>query len=151
MKRLFILFILLFSASPAFAADRHYVYNNITGLIESGGGTDLVRNQAIAATKPQWNVITVHRSIRGQVRVDIPGLFLRKWNQVEIDAKIAANAQAAADKAVRIQALKDKMSNITRAQLNNYIDNNVTDLPGAVAYLKRLSAIVQDLVIESGM
>ena len=77
---------------------KYYIYHNVTGLIEAGGGEDQARVDAQAATKPAWDVIALDRSIRGQVRVDIPGLFLRAWTQQEINDKAAID-QAAKDKA----------------------------------------------------
>lgn len=69
------------------------------------------------------------------------------WTPGEIAAR-AAERQAIADRRADIVA---RLSGLTDAQIDAYIDANVTNLAGAVAYLKRLTKAVRALAIEAGV
>jgi len=63
-------------------------------------------------------------------------------------AERAALAQVAADRRADILA---KLSGVADAQLDAYIDTNVTNLTSATAYLKRLTKVTRALAIEMGV
>lgn len=63
-------------------------------------------------------------------------------------AERAAAAQAVADRRADIIA---KVAGFTDGHIDNYIDSNVTNLAGAVAYLKRLTKVMRNLAIETGV
>jgi len=73
---------------------------------------------------------------------------IEKKSQSEIDAIIAADLAKEQAQSDRIAGIRDKLTNLTPAQVSNYIDNNVTNLAGAVTYLKRLTLVVRDIAIE---
>jgi len=84
---------------------------------------------------------------------EVSGGALVAKDQAVVDAiksqREADAIQAALDKQARIDSIRDKLTGATPAQVNQYIDANVTNLAGAVTYLKRLTMIVRDLAIES--
>ena len=123
---------------------KYFVYNNVTGLIEAGGGEDQSRNDAIAATKAEWDVIELSRSPRGKVRVDIPGLFLRPWTQAELDAEAAQQAQDEINRQARVAEILTNLTSKTQAELNAYVDAN-TAKPVAKQILKVLRALAVEL------
>ena len=70
---------------------------------------------------------------------------LSRKSQAAIDSIIAAKAQAAADYQQKHSDANDKLQELagwTYAELNTYIDSNVTDMASAKAYLKKLSRVV---------
>ena len=97
---------------------RYYVYNNTTGLIESGGGKDQTRNQQIASTNPEWAVVETPVSVNpDKKRVDLGTLQIRDWTQAEIDARAAAEAQKEQDRIDQAADISSKISSKTRAQI----------------------------------
>jgi hypothetical protein len=76
-----------------------------------------------------------------------PGPVLARKSQAEIDAIFAARAQAAAAAAQEASDALGQMSfndliNLTYAQVDTYIDNNVTDLASAKTVLKCYGKII---------
>ena len=67
---------------------------------------------------------------------------------LEKTAARAAERQAIADRRADIVA---RLSGLADAQIDAYIDINVSNLAGAVAYLKRLTKVVRALAIEAGV
>lgn len=63
-------------------------------------------------------------------------------------AERAAEAQAQADRRNKIIT---EVSGLMDAQIDSYIDTNVTNLAGAVTFLKRLTKVIRALAIESGV
>jgi hypothetical protein len=60
----------------------------------------------------------------------------------------AAERQAATDRRADIIA---KLSGLTDAQIDAYINANVTNLSGAVAFLKQLTKVTKALAVEAGV
>ena len=51
-----------------------------------------------------------------------------------------------------IKTVRESFINgLTSAQVNTYIDNNVTDLPSAKAYLKKISKVILYLLKHSNL
>jgi hypothetical protein len=65
----------------------------------------------------------------------------------KIAERVAAE-QAIADRRAEIIA---KLSGLTDVQIDSHIDSNVTNLSGAVAYLKRLTKVVRVLALDAGI
>ena len=128
---------------------KYYVFDNTNGLIIGGGGITQAKASSMASGTVTYEVYASPVILNGEV-TRIENGATRAWTQAEIDAKAAADAQAAQGKAARIQDLTDKLTGLTPNQLDTYIENNVTNIASAKTYLKRLTLIVQALAIESG-
>jgi hypothetical protein len=75
------------------------------------------------------------------------GVIAPAFTLEEIAAR-EAERQAIADRRANIV---NKLSGLTDSQIDAYIDANVNNLAGAVAYLKRLTKAVRALAIEAGV
>lgn len=82
-----------------------------------------------------------------QEYLEAGGIIDQAMTPPEIEAR-EAETQANADRRADIIA---KLSGLTDAQVDGYIDANVTNLAGAVAYLKRLTKVVRALAHETGV
>ena len=74
------------------------------------------------------------------------GVIEPAFTPVELAARAAAR-QVIVDRQADIVA---KLSGLTDAQIDTYIDTNVTNLMSAVIYLKRLTKVTRALAIEAG-
>ena len=97
-----------------------------------------------------WQGLYVRESDAIAIATQIGGSYGASVPQSTKDAQTARLAQEAIDKADRIQQITDKLTGMSAAQLNTYIDNNTGDLASARVYLKRLTLVVQALAIEVG-
>lgn len=64
----------------------------------------------------------------------------------QIMAREAEEARQQAAEAARAELLADTVSKMTYAQIEYYIDANVTDLASARGFLKKLTKVVKALV-----
>jgi len=84
----------------------------------------------------------------------IAGGILVPQTLTEVDAIKAQRATDAktesTKKAARVAEIKSKLTGMTFAQLDNYIDTNITNMASAKVYLKRLTRIVRSLAKEVG-
>ncbi|VAX17056.1 hypothetical protein MNBD_NITROSPINAE04-866 [hydrothermal vent metagenome] len=81
----------------------------------------------------------------------VNGVLVAK-SQKAVDAIKAQRAldqqKEATTKANRVAEISNKLTSMTPAQLDSYIDTGITDLKSAKVYLKRLTRIVQALAKE---
>ncbi len=68
--------------------------------------------------------------------------------KAEIDATLEEVEKTA--KANRIAEIRTKLTSMTPAQLDNYVDNNVTDMASTRTYLKRLTLVVRNIALDTG-
>jgi len=68
--------------------------------------------------------------------------------QFVVDAKVDKKALANSDRATRRSEIQSKLTRLSNAQIDSYIDANVTDLASAREYLKRLTKVTRDLARE---
>lgn len=130
MKNIITLIFVLFLSTPTFAANNWFVHN---GTDHYEGKYSQAGAQAMATARG-WTAVEGIENVPQLVK----------------DGRAAKEAQAGQDKAARIAEIKNKLTAMTPAQLNSYIDANVTDLGSAIVYLKRLTLIVRALAKEAG-
>lgn len=81
-----------------------------------------------------------------------PAILRKSQSAIDaIKAQRAINeAQEAIKKEARRQRIISRLSGLSNTQIDTYVDDNVTSLAGAVAYLKRLTKVVRDLAVNVG-